>query len=114
MSYLKILLICAIALGVAGCRTLAEKSQTGKVIARRAQVRSSIAVVAADLTEVNRGDTVDILESATAEGGERWLRVRAHDAERTEGWIESRNVMPQEMLERSPKLAEEDKDTPAQ
>src|SRR5437868_390776 len=110
----KLIIILLLALGGSACSTIAGKETTGVIIARRAQVRSSIAVVAADLTEVNRGDTVDILESATAEGGERWLRVRAHDAERTEGWIESRNGMPQELVEPSRKLAEQDKDTPAQ
>ena len=71
MNYLKILLICTFAFGLAGCSTLAEKgSDTGVVLSRRAQVRSSIAVVAADLVEVNRGDVVDILDSDTAENGE--------------------------------------------
>jgi hypothetical protein len=110
----RLLLLLLVALGVSACSTIAGKETTGVVIARRAQVRSSIAVVAADLSEVTRGDSLDILDSATAENGERWLRVRAHDAERTEGWIEARNVMPQELLERSRKLAEEDKDIPAQ
>src|SRR5918912_238163 len=113
-SHIKSLLLLLVALGASACSTIAGKETTGVIIARRAQVRSSIAVVAADLTEVLRGDEVDILDSATAEGGERWLRVRAHDAARTEGWIEARNVMPQELLERSRQLAEEDKDTPAQ
>lgn len=110
----KLLLLLLVALGVSACSTIAGKETSGVIIARRAQVRSSIAVVAADLKEVTRGDVVDILDSATAEGGERWLRVRAHDPERTEGWIEARNVMPQELLERSRKLADEDKDTPTQ
>jgi hypothetical protein len=70
--------------------------------------------VAADLSEVVRGDVVDILDSTTAENGERWLRVRAHDAENTEGWIEARNVMPQDLLDRSVQAAAEDKDIPAQ
>jgi hypothetical protein len=114
MSYLKLLLICAIALGMVGCSTFAEKSQTGKVIARRAEVRSSIAVVAADLVEVNRGDVVDILDTDTAENGEKWLLVRAHDSQNTEGWIEARNIMPEDVLDKSRKLAAEDKDIPAQ
>jgi hypothetical protein len=114
LSALKAFLLILVALGVSACSTIAGKETTGVIIARRAQVRSSIAVVAADLSEVLRGDVVDILETSAAENGERWLRVRAHDAERTEGWIEARNVMPQELLERSRKLAEEDKDTPAQ
>jgi hypothetical protein len=116
MSYLKTFFICAIVLGLmAGCSTLAGKNdETGVVIARRAQIRSSVAVVAADLMEVSRGDVVDILDSDTAENGEKWLLVRAHDVDNTEGWIEARNVMPQEVLDKARQLAEEDKDIPAQ
>lgn len=111
----RVLLLLLIAVsGCAGCTTLASKTDTGVVIARRAQVRSSVAVVAADLSEVVRGDVVDILDTTTAENGERWLRVRAHDAENTEGWIEARNIMPQDLLDRSVQVAAEDRDIPAQ
>jgi len=113
-SHYALFFLFVIALSASGCATLANQEDTGVVIARRAQVRSSIAVVAADLSEVVRGDVVDILDSETAENGERWLRVRARDAEGTEGWIEARNVMPEELLERSRQVAEEDKDIPAQ
>ena len=109
------LLIVTAALLVAGCSTLAGKEETGVVVARRAQVRSSIAVVAADIKEVVRGDELEILDSATApETGERWLRVRTRDAEPIEGWIESRNVISEEMVERSRRLAREDEGIPAQ
>jgi hypothetical protein len=111
---LKFITFVAIALIGVGCNTLAKKDETGVVIARRAQVRSSVAVVAADLIEVNRGDVVDILDSVDVEGGERWMRVRAHNEENTEGWIEARNIMPLDVLDHARKLAEEDKDTPAQ
>jgi hypothetical protein len=114
LSPFRLLLLLACTFGFAGCTTLASKTDTGVVIARRAQVRSSVAVVAADLSEVVRGDVVDIMDSTTAENGERWLRVRAHDAENTEGWIEARNVMPQDLLDRSVQVAAEDKDIPAQ
>jgi hypothetical protein len=109
------------ALGMAqGCKTLAKQNETGVVVARRAQIRSSTAVVAADLLEVNRGDAVDILDFQDVQDPtdnskkERWLRVQAHDEESTEGWIESRNVMPDEVLQASRKLADEDKGIPAQ
>src|SRR5882724_12188309 len=108
-------LVLLVALGLAqGCKTLAKQSDTGVVVARRAQIRSSTAVVAADLLQVNRGDQVEILESNDVADPtdntkkERWLRVRAHDEEATEGWIESRNVMPEDVLEASGKLAAED------
>ncbi len=103
-----------------GCNTLAKRNDGGVVVARRAQIRSSTAVVAADLLEVNRGDAVEILETTDVPDPtdnskkERWLRVRAHDEESIEGWIEARNVMPDDVLQTSKKLADEDKEVPAQ
>jgi hypothetical protein len=103
-----------------GCSTLASRNNTGTVVSRSAQIRSSTAVVAADLLEVSRGDTVDILDSIDVPDPsdntkkERWFRVRARDAESTEGWIEARNIMPEEVLTRSRKLSDDDKSTQAQ
>ncbi len=91
-------------------------SSTGKVIAYRAQIRSSYAVVAADILEVKRGDILDILE--TYEVGETqkvvWYRVRAHDDDQTEGWIEAQNVITNELVEKSKKIADEFKDSQPQ
>src|ERR1041385_5854930 len=112
-------LLLAVAIA-GGCKTLAKQSNTGVVVARRAQIRSSTAVVAADLLVVSRGDAIDILDYQDVQDPtdnskkERWLRVQAHDEENTEGWIESRNVMPDEVLQSSRKLADEDKGIPAQ
>ena len=120
MRFSKTIVVFAALLLSLGCQTLAKRNSTGVVVARRAQVRSSTAVVAADLLQVNRGDVVDILESTDVTDPsdntrkERWLRVKARDQDGTEGWIESRNVMPEDVLEESKKLAEEDKDVPAQ
>ena len=100
---------------LASCSTLASKSNTGVVVTRSAQIRSSTAVVAADLLEVNRGDVVDILDSVDIPDPsdntkkERWYRVRGRDDDKTEGWIEARNIMPDKVLENARKLAEEDK-----
>lgn len=120
IRFSRTLLIVTI-LGLAvGCDTLAKRNDSGVVVARRAQIRSSTAVVAADLLEVNRGDAVEILESLDVQDPsdntrkERWLRVQMNDAENTEGWIEARNVMPEEVLEASRRLAEEDKGVAAQ
>jgi hypothetical protein len=111
----RVIAILALALYLTGCSTLAKKGDTGVVVARRAQIRSSTAVVAANLLEVARNDQVDIIDTATVpDTGEKWLRVRAHDEESTEGWIEARNVMPDTVLDSSRKLAAEDKETPAQ
>src|SRR5438045_5588412 len=120
MRFRKTLIIFATLLLLAGCQTLAKRSSTGVIVARRAQIRSSTAVVAADLLQINRGDVVEILDSTDVTDPsdnarkERWLRVKARDEDGTEGGIESRNVMPEDVLEASKKLAEEDKDVPAQ
>jgi hypothetical protein len=119
-AFCKSLLILLVLVLVQGCKTLAKQNDTGVVVARRAQIRSSTAVVAADLLEVNRGEVVDILDFQDVQDPsdnskkERWLRVQGHDEDSTEGWIESRNVMPDEVLQASKKLAEEDKGIPAQ
>ena len=114
------LLLCATFL-VAGCSTFASRANTGVVVSQRAQIRSSTAVVAADLLEVSRGDAVEILDSTEVPDptdnsrNELWYRVRATtDVDKTEGWIEARNIMPEDVLEKSRKLAEEDKEIQAQ
>jgi hypothetical protein len=113
-------LVLCVTLLFSGCSTLASRNNNGTVVAHHAQIRSSTAVVAADLLEVSRGDTVDILDSIDVPDPldnskkERWYRVRARDTENTEGWIEARNIMPEEVLARSRKLADDDKNVQAQ
>jgi hypothetical protein len=115
MKSIKIVSTLLLLLITSSCSTLAGKEEVGAVIARRAQVRSSSAVVAADLKEVVRGDELDIMDSVTVpDTGERWLHVRTRDAEPIEGWIEARNVISHEMIERSRRLAREDGDIPPQ
>lgn len=84
-------------------------NETATVIASRTYIRSSYAVVAADLLEVKRGETLDILDEIDFEKV-HWYRVRARDEEATEGWIEAQNVIVGKLLEKSKKLADEDKD----
>ena len=118
-AFQSILILVAI-LALVGCSTLAQRSSSGVVVARRAQIRSSTAVVAADLLQVTRGDQVEILDSVDVPDPddntkkERWLRVRGHDDDATEGWIEARNVMPEDVLDASKRLAKEDDGVPAQ
>jgi hypothetical protein len=115
LSYLLFAIVIGAVGLCAGCKTLAIKNDTGVVVAKRAQIRSSTAVVAADLLEVNRGDTVVVLDSTTVlETGEKWLLVRAKDEQNTEGWIEARNILPQTILAQTKQLADQDKDIPSQ
>ncbi|HQZ95600.1 MAG TPA: hypothetical protein PLP21_04735 [Pyrinomonadaceae bacterium] len=79
------------------------------VIAKTAQIRTSYAVVAADLLEVKRGDSLDVIDEFEYEKV-LWFRVRAHDEAATEGWIEAQNVITSATLAKSKALAEEFKD----
>src|SRR5436305_3612631 len=112
---LKAALVILAALCLNACSAIASRNNTGVVVARSAQIRSSTAVVAADLLEVSRGDAIDILDTVDIPDPsdnskkERWFRVRARDEEKTEGWIEARNIMPESVLDKARKLADEDK-----
>jgi hypothetical protein len=117
---IKAALVLTLPFALASCSAIASHNSTGVVVARSAQIRSSTAVVAADLYEVKRGDTVDLLDSVDVPDPsdntkkERWYRVRARDEENTEGWIEARNIMPDDVLAKAQKLADEDKGTQPQ
>lgn len=107
--------------GFSGCDTITGTNKTGVVLAKRAQIRSSYAVVAAELLEVRRGDVVEILEETEVadqnreDAKERWYHVRiVKDNQETEGWIETRNVISEDYLEQSRKLASEDNQMPSQ
>jgi len=116
-NFFILLTLSLICLTVSGCAlvesvsnnvsSLVGISETGTVIANTAQIRSSYAVVAADLLEVKRGYTLDILEDVTFEKV-HWFRVRARDDDNTEGWIEAQNLILSDALEKSKKIALQD------
>jgi hypothetical protein len=90
---------------VGGVSNILGTGDTATVIAKTAQIRTSYSVVAADLLEVKRGDTLDIADQLEFEKV-LWFRVRAHDEAQTEGWIEAQNVITSDTLNKSKKLAE--------
>ena len=101
---------------VSGVSSVVGTSDTAIVIAKTAQIRTSYAVVAGDLLEVKRGDRLDVLDQVESPDtkGLFWYRVRAHDEGRTEGWIEAQNVITNDVLDKSRKLAESFQNVPPQ
>ncbi|HMQ02649.1 MAG TPA: hypothetical protein PKD26_01865 [Pyrinomonadaceae bacterium] len=91
---------------VGGVSNAIGLSDTAIVISKTAQIRTSYAVVAADLLEVKRGETLEKLDEMEFEKV-RWYRVRANDEAATEGWIEAQHVITSEVLESSRKLVSE-------
>ena len=98
---------------VSGVSSIVGLADTATVISKTAQIRTSYAVVAADLLEVKRGERMDVLDQVEFEKV-LWYRVRARDEAKTEGWIEAQHVITNDVLEKSRKLAEEFKDVPPQ
>lgn len=91
---------------VNGVSKIFGTNDTATVIAKTAQIRTSYAVVAADLLEVKLGERLDVLDQVEFEKVQ-WYRVRARDEAKTEGWIEAQNVITNDTLEKSQKLAED-------
>ena len=88
-------------------------SDTATVIAQTAWIRSSYSVVASDLLEVKRGETLEVLDQTEFEKV-IWYRVRAKDEDKTEGWIEAQNVITGELMEKSKILADATKNLQTQ
>lgn len=80
----------AVLLGLilAGCQPIGRpaKIDDGIIVSEAAAVRNSTAVLAVELTQVNRGDEVAILERRRD-----WVKIRTPSG--VEGWIEARQVI---------------------
>ncbi len=102
-----LILLAFAAISQLGCGSgVFGANDTATVIAKTAQIRTSYAVVAADLLEVKRGDRLEVVDDFEYEKV-LWYRVRAFDEASTEGWIEAQNVITSATLEKSKALAEE-------
>ncbi|MGE0133197.1 MAG: SH3 domain-containing protein [Blastocatellales bacterium] len=82
------------------------------VVPERLKLKSSTAQAARVVGELKSGDHVTITDRANAEDGDNWSQVKGPNGE--EGWIESRYLVKQEIVEKSRKIADEIKDVPTQ
>lgn len=113
LKFLALILFTAAMLSQTACSlidgSVLGPTDTATVIAKTAQIRTSYAVVAADLLEVKRGERLDVIDEFEYEKV-RWYRVRADDDALTEGWIEAQNVITSGTLAKSKAIAEEFKE----
>lgn len=98
-------------MNLAACSGDATGGERAFVLPEKLELRSSTAKVARSVGEVKRGDQVTVLERTT-EGDTSWARVRAPQGDK--GWVETRNIVSGEIVEKSRKLAEESKEIQAQ
>lgn len=109
-------LVAASALLLQGCLfSNVDKIDEGIVRAETADVYSSTALVALKVATVNRGQEVDILRRESVAGPtytEEWLQIRLHDDAETSGWIESRHVVSQKIVEEAREAAGTEEELP--
>src|SRR5438105_1604632 len=110
---LRILVISSLILfSVSACKKKgAEVIDQGVVIAEKAEVLNSTALVATPLKELRRGDEVDILERRSINQRE-FTHVRVSGDKPVEGWMETHFVISKRIVDECEKLAKEWKDIP--
>src|SRR5262249_48302694 len=82
------------------------------VVPERLKLRSSTAQAARIVGELKSGDQVTVTDRENAEDGDNWSEVKGPNGE--SGWIKSLNLVKQEIVEKSRKIADEIKDVPTQ
>jgi len=88
---------------LSGCDRAVRRPQgeEGIVLSTDVPVRNSTAVLAVELTKLQRGQEVEILERK----GREWMRVRTRGG--IEGWVEARHVLSKRAFERARALERE-------
>ncbi|HEU4389837.1 MAG TPA: hypothetical protein VFV34_18680 [Blastocatellia bacterium] len=100
---------------LAGCSE--AKIGEGVVITPTLKIRSSTAMVALDLAEVKRGERLEILEQAevrTPTEVQEWYRVRTKGKEAVVGWVDAREVINQDVVDKTEELFKKAQDVPSQ
>lgn len=110
----KILLCSLLLLLLTACKAGSNSViDDGVIVAEKAEIRNSTALVAAPLKELKRGDQVAILARQTVNQRE-FVRVRTDDDKPVEGWLEARVIISKKIVNECDKLAEESKDVSVQ
>jgi hypothetical protein len=112
-NLLIILSIAAFSLTACNSKGGSEPIDRGVIIAEKAQVSSSTALVTTPLTELKRGDEVDILEHRSVNQRE-YTRVRVVGDKPLEGWMDTYVVISKRIVDECQKLADEWKDISTQ
>src|SRR5215831_15726618 len=118
-SFLIVLSATLPAFFLCGCGLISGDSKIGEgiVMAPKLKIRSSTAPVALELTEVKRGDRLEILDHAevkTPTQVDEWYKVKTKAKDAVTGWVKARDLINQSIIEKSDDLFQKSKDTPSQ
>lgn len=82
------------------------------VVPEKTKLKSSTAQAARVVGELKSGDQVTVTGRENAEDGANWSKVKGPNGE--SGWVESRYLVKQEMVEKSRNIADEIRNIPTQ
>ena len=103
------ILVFAFLMTSVGCRRNETPKEKVYVAAQQVNLRDRVADVYNKVGIVKNGDALDLLERSK---NKRWLRVRSPDG--TEGWIEQKYVVGNDIFQALERLAAENRVTPVQ
>ncbi len=109
--------LCAILFSIlpifaASCSKVSLINEVAYVVPDRLRVRSAVAEATRMVGELKTGDKVTVSDRAKAEDGTSWSKINGPDGQ--SGWVETKNLVSEEIVNQSRKLAEEIKEIPAQ
>lgn len=94
------------------CSEGSSLSEKAFIVPEKIRLRSSTAQAARVVGELKSGDQVTVTDRENDEDGDNWSKVKGPNGE--SGWVESRYLVKQEIVEKSRKIADEIKDIPTQ
>lgn len=106
-------LLCLLLLGLMGCSSAKGvlNNEVAFVAPEKVRLRSSTAEAARSVGEVKSGDQVSIIERKT-EGNTAWANIKSPEG--ITGWVESKTLVKQSIVNAAQKIANEIRDIPTQ
>jgi uncharacterized protein YgiM (DUF1202 family) len=96
----------------AACSKSDSINEAAVVIPDRLTLKSSIKQASLDVAELKNGDRVEVSERAKSEEGNSWSKVTGPQGQ--SGWVESRFLVKENIVEKSRAIAEEVRDIQTQ
>jgi hypothetical protein len=109
---LSALILFGFGLLAAACSKVSLINETAYVVPERLRVRSAVAEATRTVGELKTGDKVTVSDRAKAEDGSSWSKINGPDGQ--SGWVETKNLVKEEVVTASRKLADEVKAISAQ
>jgi hypothetical protein len=107
-----ILLSTLVLLVSVACSKVSLINETAYVIPERVKVRSAVAEAPRTVGELKSGDKVTVTDRAKSEDGNNWSKINGPEGQ--SGWVETRVLVKEEIVNQSRALADEIKEIPAQ